>query len=322
MIKQHVFSSPAPKEPPEYYKEYYKVDRLAWAIALTSVGVAISIMYLVVHFATIAYRKINLEYFNSELTSSRAHEALEHLHNLFDGPPFLKVLPGSSAAKPDVSREIADQLVDTLGTLSPDELFGAEQQLALAAERARRQSIAPSKSFLILDSLRTAVEPLLARQQFLQQLHAKKEQLLLQRSNALSQIDLLAKDAADLFSLPPRFAESSAGAPSFYNSGILKSLPTLSGLPDNLTSLSQLRDELTRAGGRLQASGGAPIESLLNARLASLREGGSAVAATLQDLDSQLAELSSTIEADRDQLQERLRVFSEELRDKIRALFE
>lgn len=318
MIKQHTFTRSLPEQLPEHYK----VDRLAWGIALASLGAAMAIIYLVVHFATSAFRHIHREQFDASLTSSRTSDSLDHLRQLFEGPPLLNLLPGSATQRPSVARETVDDLVSSLGSLSPDELFGADQQLALAAERARRQSGHPSGAFQILSNLRETLRPLLTQQQLLQNLYAEKEQLLKHRSSALAQFDLVVRDVTDLFSLPPHFTDPQDLAPSFYDAGILKGLPTLPELPDNLSSFTELREKLNHAGGRLQASGGQMVESLLTARLSSLREGASAVSSTLHDLDAKLSQLKGVIEGDQNQLQQGLRVYSDELRDKIRELLE
>ena len=77
---------------------------------------------------------------------------------------------------------------------------------------------------------------------------------------ALRQLNLVAKslaiDFANLFALTPIFHErSDALIIDFYQSGVLKGLPVLKGIPDDLMDLAELKQALEKAGGEVQIKG-------------------------------------------------------------------
>ncbi|NDC37527.1 MAG: hypothetical protein EBZ48_05695, partial [Proteobacteria bacterium] len=299
---------------------YYRIDRLAWAIGILSLVGALGLIYFCIQLSSALFKRFQLERISHSMQQSDPNEALDELQQLLDGPPLLSRLPGAPRVYAKVPRQSAESLIETIGLLSPDTISGAAQRLTTAVEQARLDVHSSANAISQIEQLRSSLKPILDQITRLDQLRNQKNVVLKSRSATLSQFDLLARDTAELFSLPPHAAETNGADPLFYDEGILQGLPLVTGIPDNITSLEDLRAQLQTAGGRLKTSGAESLDTILSGQITSLRQAGYSVATNLGDLDIKLSELSGAIESEHDQIQRNLGLFSSELRDKIQEL--
>ncbi len=96
-----------------------------------------------------------------------------------------------------------------------------------------------------------------------------------ENQNRIYQQSILSQDLANefgaLMGIAPQTLRGPTDQTKFYESGVLKGLPVLNGLPDNIKDMKQLKDELRKLSGEVSLRGGAETPELFLKRLEEIR---------------------------------------------------
>lgn len=299
---------------PHQINSGYSFDRFAWAIALLSLALGGALVFGVLHIANKAYHRLQLSKVERAMVERRIADARIELNKLFSGPPVIRYIKPRRLSPEQ--QELAADLFEASASIQIEDFSAAKTTLQVAAESAREQSSLPERLITGLEQLETDISSLANRRSSLESARDKRERLFQKRVTALSQAETLIRDTATLFSLPTPAGSKSNTNIDFYNEGILRGLPSLSGLPDGIPSLSELSERVNSIGGTLRL-GDDSVQALVRARIASLQEGGLSIQGSIEFLDAELAKLPASLDADLNTIASDLSELSERLQDHL-----
>lgn len=127
----------------------------------------------------------------------------------------------------------------------------------------------------------------------------KTPYLIQNNERRIYQQSILSQDLANefgaLMGLAPNLPRNSSQSIKFYQEGVLKGLPQLKKLPDQIEDLLQLKEELSKAGGEVRIKGGANTPDLFLKKVQELRAKCSVFEVQITNLAKENQEMSKNL---------------------------
>ncbi len=301
-------------------KKQTKPGLLSWSFAFLSLlfgaGLVFSILFISIDIrAFIAYKNMHRLLSEQVWAPDDLARYLEQVNSrksyiawLYFVPDPLSRIPAQINSKIYELLRLSYERQEQSSIGQIDELISQIETLpeyAAAIQRSpklRTSVITLKKTLRSYESARSDVELIGAA------LKIKREQLLGQ----IKQHSLIAGELSSLFNLSPAYKTKGRDRLLAYQSGLLKDLPILEGLPDEINTYEDLNNRVVAQGGTISEDGGTR-EFTLPEKLAQLRQTCAAItekSSQLRDEIDELLDNQSTlkvrIDTDRESLKKTL----------------
>lgn len=147
-----------------------------------------------------------------------------------------------------------------------------------------------------LERVGTDLSALINRRKSIESLEKEALELIEQLKLRVNQFTLVSTEFGELMSLVPIPASDPVEPLPIYESGALEGTPVLKGIADGSTTLLEVREAMSKAGGNVKLSG-PNVSELFNTRLVALRQTTEAIKAEHDALRIDLSEKKAEIES-------------------------
>ena len=152
----------------------------------------------------------------------------------------------------------------------------SEVEKGLAAVRALSQFGLPSEAIQRLEKIKEALATMNSKQSIVQEDQRLNSERELQQQKLIKNHALIGEDFAELLTLPSLYSYQKQGKLIAYQEGVLKDLPMLEKLEDNIPALADLRVALRDAGGAVHVNSD-DVAQAFSEKLSSIKAASTAV---------------------------------------------
>lgn len=229
---------------------------LGWILSVVSLGACASVLFGILAVSERLRGSLVSERLINTIRSGDRLEAERYLLARRATPRWLK------AFAPQIAERLGGEsrrdgwrqrLLEV--TLDAEYALGADRPILLDSALDRMESLSEQGVELPVPRLKDLAAEFKRNRAEREKMRLEWSTLDAQSPALIQRYTMLAKDLSDLVGLSPEVKDPSIATLPTYSAGVLRGMPRLERLPDNLVDLVELRAALTHAGGSVRVVG-------------------------------------------------------------------